>query len=71
MGADASHAWVSVFAPDIGWTDFDPTNDLLPSDEHVTVANQAVQDAVKGGATQAQGIQLAIAALLEAAHTCE
>jgi len=39
VGADASHAWVSVFAPDIGWTDFDPTNDLLPSDEHVTVAH--------------------------------
>jgi transglutaminase-like putative cysteine protease len=38
VGADASHAWVSVFAPDLGWTDFDPTNDLLPSDEHVTVA---------------------------------
>lgn len=39
VGADASHAWVTVFAPDIGWTDFDPTNDLLPSDEHVTVAH--------------------------------
>ena len=39
VGADASHAWISVFAPDIGWTDFDPTNDLLPSDEHVTVAH--------------------------------
>lgn len=39
VGADASHAWVSVFAPDLGWTDFDPTNDLLPSDEHVTVAH--------------------------------
>ena len=38
VGADASHAWISVFAPDLGWTDFDPTNDLLPSDEHVTVA---------------------------------
>jgi len=39
VGADASHAWISVFAPDLGWTDFDPTNDLLPSDEHVTVAH--------------------------------
>ena len=25
MGADASHAWVSVFVPGIGWIDFDPT----------------------------------------------
>lgn len=43
----------------------------LATDDHVTVANQAVVDAVAGGATQAQGVQLAIAALLEAAHTCE
>jgi len=43
----------------------------LATDTHVTVANQAVLDAVAGGATQAQGVQLAIAALLEAAHTCE
>jgi transglutaminase-like putative cysteine protease len=39
IGADASHAWVSVFVPDLGWVDFDPTNDLIPSDEHVTVAH--------------------------------
>jgi hypothetical protein len=43
----------------------------LATDDHVAVANQAVADAVKGGATQAQGIQLAIAAAMEAAHTCE
>jgi transglutaminase-like putative cysteine protease len=39
VGADASHAWVGTFVPDFGWVDFDPTNDLLPSDEHVTVAH--------------------------------
>lgn len=38
IGADASHAWFSTFIPDGGWVDFDPTNDLIPSDEHVTVA---------------------------------
>jgi transglutaminase-like putative cysteine protease len=38
VGADASHAWFSTFIPDGGWIDFDPTNDLIPSDEHVTVA---------------------------------
>ena len=37
MGADASHAWVSVFVPGTGWIDFDPTNGLLPSDRHVTL----------------------------------
>jgi len=37
-GADASHAWFSVFVPDVGWFDFDPTNNMLASDEHVVVA---------------------------------
>jgi transglutaminase-like putative cysteine protease len=39
IGADASHAWMGTFVPDFGWVDFDPTNDLLPSDEHVTIAH--------------------------------
>ncbi len=38
IGADASHAWFAAFVPELGWIDFDPTNDLIPSDEHVTVA---------------------------------
>ena len=36
-GADASHAWVSVYFPDWGWLDLDPTNGVIPSLEHVTV----------------------------------
>jgi len=39
VGADASHAWASVFCPDVGWVDFDPANDVIPSDRHVTVAD--------------------------------
>jgi transglutaminase-like putative cysteine protease len=38
VGADASHAWFSVWVPDLGWVDFDPTNDVLPMERHVTVA---------------------------------
>jgi transglutaminase-like putative cysteine protease len=38
VGSDASHAWVAVYFPDIGWVEFDPTNNLLPSSKHVTVA---------------------------------
>lgn len=38
VGADASHAWVSVFCPRAGWIDFDPTNDMIPSDRHVVLA---------------------------------
>lgn len=37
-GTDASHAWVSVYFPRIGWVEFDPTNNLLPSYNHITVA---------------------------------
>jgi transglutaminase-like putative cysteine protease len=37
QGAQASHAWVSVFCPGDGWLSFDPTNDLVVSDSHVTL----------------------------------
>ena len=35
-GADASHAWVSLICPGIGWIDLDPTNNCLPSMRHIT-----------------------------------
>lgn len=40
VGADASHAWVGVWCPPVGWIDFDPTNAALPAvaATHVTVA---------------------------------
>ncbi|MFT3946015.1 MAG: transglutaminase family protein [Agriterribacter sp.] len=37
-GADASHAWFSVFIPGTGWVDFDPTNNQVPSFQHITIA---------------------------------
>lgn len=38
MGVDASHAWISLFCPCVGWIDIDPTNNLLPGMQHVTIA---------------------------------
>jgi transglutaminase-like putative cysteine protease len=38
VGADASHAWLSAYCPGSGWLDLDPTNNLVPSDGHVTIA---------------------------------
>jgi transglutaminase-like putative cysteine protease len=38
IGADASHAWVSIYCPGSGWIDLDPTNNLIPSASHITVA---------------------------------
>ena len=37
-GTDASHAWFSVWAPETGWIDFDPTNGIIPAGSHITVA---------------------------------
>jgi len=37
QGAQASHAWVSVFVPGHDWISFDPTNDVLVSDSHITL----------------------------------
>lgn len=38
VGADASHAWCSLYVPGSGWLDLDPTNDLVRACEHITVA---------------------------------
>jgi transglutaminase-like putative cysteine protease len=38
IGADASHAWLAIYCPHAGWIDIDPTNNLLPSTGHVTLA---------------------------------
>jgi transglutaminase-like putative cysteine protease len=37
IGADASHAWFSVYDPAMGWMDFDPTNNMIPGDQHITI----------------------------------
>ena len=37
QGADASHAWLAVHCPHHGWVDLDPTNDLLPDQQHITL----------------------------------
>jgi transglutaminase-like putative cysteine protease len=37
VGVDASHAWFSVYCPDLGWVDFDPTNNLMPETDHLTL----------------------------------
>ncbi|RZI81464.1 MAG: transglutaminase family protein [Rubrivivax sp.] len=44
IGADASHAWVSVWCPGLDlpdgeWLDLDPTNDCVPATHHVRVAH--------------------------------
>ena len=38
MGADASHAWLSIYIPQHGWVDLDPTNNIIPSLDHILLA---------------------------------
>lgn len=36
-GVDASHAWMAVFIPGMGWVDFDPTNNQLANEQYITI----------------------------------
>jgi transglutaminase-like putative cysteine protease len=38
LGADAMHAWVSFFVPEVGWVDYDPTNTCFAGTGHIVVA---------------------------------
>jgi transglutaminase-like putative cysteine protease len=66
QGADASHAWCSVFLPAFGWVDVDPTNDQLPPRRHVTIgwgrdyADIAPLRGVLVGPPASQGIEVAV-----------
>ena len=62
-GADASHAWLSVWSPETGWVDFDPTNGIVPAGEHITLAHgrdyediSPVSGVLLGGGDQAMTV---------------
>lgn len=37
-GADATHAWIAVYSPGEGWVEFDPTNNTMAAEQHITTA---------------------------------
>lgn len=37
FGTDASHAWFSIYIPDFGWAEFDPTNNKIPNEEYIVL----------------------------------
>jgi transglutaminase-like putative cysteine protease len=39
FGADASHAWFAVYIPNAGWAEFDPTNNIIPSGQHILLGS--------------------------------
>ena len=72
IGADASHAWVSVYCPDEEgsgiWVDFDPTNNLLPDTRHITLAwgrdfsdVSPLRGVILGGDAQAPKVAVTVA----------
>lgn len=71
VGADASHAWVSVYIPDAGWVDLDPTNNMIPGENHVTLAwgrdygdVTPVKGVVMGGGTHTLSVQVDVMPLM-------
>jgi len=76
VGADASHAWVSVFCPPLGWVDFDPTNHCLVQDEHITLGwgrdfsdVTPIRGVVLGGGKQLLDVQVTVTPLPLATET--
>jgi transglutaminase-like putative cysteine protease len=70
IGADASHAWVSVFCPELGWVDFDPTNRQLVQHEHITLGwgrdfsdVTPMRGIVLGGGAQTLDVQVTVTPL--------
>lgn len=39
FGIDASHAWFSLYIPNAGWIDFDPTNNIIPNEQHIVLGS--------------------------------
>lgn len=70
VGADASHAWVSVYCPVLGWIDFDPTNHCLVQQEHITLGwgrdfsdVTPMRGIVLGGGQQTLDVQVTVTPL--------
>lgn len=67
VGAEASHAWISVFCPKFGWVDFDPTNNQITSEQHITLgwgrdyADVApTRGSILGGGTQSLNVDVRV-----------
>ena len=74
VGADASHAWVSVYCGErAGWVDIDPTNNCLVVDSHVTLGwgrdfgdVTPMRGVILGGGTQTLAVRVTVTPRTEA-----
>jgi len=67
VGSEASHAWVAVWCPVNGWIDFDPTNNLRPALDHVTLAwgrdygdVAPLRGVIRGGSAAAPQVEVTV-----------
>ncbi len=67
QGADASHAWVAVFAPPFGWVQLDPTNNVCVDQDHVALAwgrdfgdVSPLRGVILGGGAHTLGVRVAV-----------
>jgi transglutaminase-like putative cysteine protease len=74
LGADASHAWISIWCPVLGWVDLDPTNAVVPDTSHVTVAVGRdygdvvpLRGVIQGGASHTLDVAVDVAPAVERA----
>lgn len=72
VGAQASHAWLSTFIPGAGWIDLDPTNNVLPSTEHITIAwgrnydeVSPIRGVILGGGSQKLKVEVEVSRVAE------
>ena len=70
IGADASHAWFSIYVPNLGWVDLDPTNNLTPGERHITLGwgrdygdVTPVKGVVMGGGVHSLSVMVDVAAI--------
>lgn len=70
VGSQASHAWLAVYIGDAGWVDLDPTNNLVPAEEHITLAwgrdydeVSPMRGVVVGGGGQALSVDVRVVPL--------
>lgn len=66
-GAGATHAWVEVYLPELGWVGIDPTNNIWVTDQHVVLAVgrhfndcSPVKGTFKGPANQALSVFVSV-----------
>ena len=72
LGAEASHAWVALFVPDSGWIELDPTNNVLPSWDHVTLGwgrdfsdVTPLRGVINGGGEQSLTVKVTMEEMIE------